>query len=258
MSGEISDTNTTALFEYLQRLGDNCLILGHRNSEWCGHAPALEEDIALANVALDMIGQTQLWLGLAGEIEGKGRSADDLAYLRDAFDFRNVLMVELPNGDFAHTLMRQFLFDAWHLPLLQALQHSSYQPIAEIAEKAAKEVAYHRERSGDLVIRLGDGSAESHRRMQSALHELWSYTGEMLEGDAIDQSLLENGIVPDPAAVAAVWREHVQATLKQATLRAPENDHVRRGGKRGAHTEHLGFILAEMQFLQRAYPGAVW
>ena len=253
-----SDPDLTALFEYLLRLGDNCLILGHRNSEWCGHAPVLEEDIALANVALDMIGQTQLWLGLAGEIEDKGRSADDLAYLRDAFDFRNLLLVELPNGDFAHTLMRQFLFDSWYLPLLNELQHSNFQPIAEIAEKAAKEVAYHRERSSDLVIRLGDGSGESHRRMQAALDDFWSYTGEMLEGDAIDQVLLDDGIVPDPTKVASLWREHVEATLRQATLRPPETEQVHRGGKRGAHTEHLGFILAEMQFLQRAYPGARW
>lgn len=253
-----SDANVTALFEYLQRLGDNCLVLGHRNSEWCGHAPALEEDIALANVALDMIGQTQLWLELAGEIEGKGRSSDDLAYLRDAIDFRNLLLVELPNGDFAHTLMRQFLFDAWHLPMLNHLQHSTHQRIAEIAEKAAKEVAYHLERSSDLVIRLGDGTEESHNRMQTALDALWSYTGEMLESDSVDQVLLADGIVPDPATLAVSWREHVAQVLEQATLQPPETGHVRRGGKRGAHSEHLGFILAEMQFLQRAYPGAVW
>lgn len=258
MTKDVSDATTQALFEYLQRLGDNCLILGHRNSEWCGHAPALEEDIALANVALDMIGQTQFWLELAGKIEGKGRSADDLAYLRDAFDFRNLLMLELPNGDFGHTLMRQFLFDAWHLPLLNHLQQSSNKDIAEIAEKAAKEVAYHLERSTDLVIRLGDGSPESHQRMQNALDALWSYTGEMLEGDEIDQTLLAEGIVPDPASIAALWREHVTTALHEATLQIPETTHVRRGGKTGAHSEHLGYILTEMQFLQRAYPGAVW
>lgn len=258
----MTDTNLTsdtrALFEYLQRMGDNCLILGHRNSEWCGHAPALEEDIALANVALDMIGQTQFWLELAGKIEGKGRTADDLSYLRDAYDFRNLLMLELPNGDFGHTLMRQFLFDAWHLPQLIELRNSSYKAIADIAEKATKEVTYHLERSTDLVIRLGDGSEVSHLRMQSALDALWSYTGEMLEGDDIDQALMLEGIVPDPAVVAQRWREHVDATLAQATLTPPDSTHVRRGGKRGAHSEHLGYILAEMQFLQRAYPGATW
>ena len=163
-----------ALFEFLQRMGDNALILGHRVSEWCGHSPALEEDIALSNTALDLIGQTQLWLGLAGEVEGKGRSADDLAYLRDALDFRNVLIVERPNGDFGKTLMRQFLFDAWHYQQLKALKGSSDRRIAEIAEKAFKEVSYHLERSGDLVIRLGDGTAESHRRMQEALDDLWT------------------------------------------------------------------------------------
>ncbi|MGQ3296529.1 MAG: 1,2-phenylacetyl-CoA epoxidase subunit PaaC, partial [Shinella sp.] len=162
-----------ALLEFLARIGDNALILGHRVSEWCGHAPALEEDIALANTALDLIGQTQLWLGLAGEVEGKGRSADDLAYLRDGYDFRNILLVERPNGDFGKTLMRQFLFDAWHYLLLKALKSSTETRIAEIAEKAFKEVSYHLDRSRDLVIRLGDGTAESHRRMQDALDDLW-------------------------------------------------------------------------------------
>lgn len=246
------------LFELLLRMGDNCLILGHRISEWCGHSPALEEDIALANVALDMIGQTRLWLELAAEVEAAGRTADDLAFLRDTFDFRNLLLVERPNGDFGHTLMRQYLFDAWHLPMLTGLMHSSERRVAEIAEKASKEVAYHLERSHDLVVRLGDGTAESHRRMQSALDDLWSYTGEMLESDEVDQALLDQGIVPEPASVSTAWTEQVSATLNAATLRWPENSHVRRGGKRGVHSEHLGFVLAEMQFLQRAYPGATW
>jgi len=246
------------LFEFLLQMGDNCLVLGHRNSEWCGHAPALEEDIAVANVSLDLIGQTQLWLALAGEVEGKGRAADDLAYLRDAFDLRNLLLVERPNTDFALTLVRQYLFDAWHLPMLKALVISTDQRIAEIAEKSIKEVAYHLDRSSDLIIRLGDGSEESHRRMQQSVDELWSYTGEMLEFDDLQESLVSEGIVPATETIADTWTQHVSTTLKAATLELPANDFVRRGGKNGIHSEHLGFLLAEMQFLQRAYPGASW
>lgn len=252
------NNGNSGLFEFLLQMGDNCLILSHRNSQWCGHGPALEEDIAISNISLDLIGQTQLWLGLAGEIEGAGRSADDLAYLRDAFDFRNVLLVERPNDDFGLTLMRQFLFDAWHLPMLRGLMESTDKRIAEIAEKSVKEVAYHLERSSDLIIRLGDGSAESHRRMQTSLDELWSYTGEMLEFDDLDQSLISEGVVPKADAIADAWNTHISQALKLATLKMPENDFVRRGGKNGMHSEHLGFVLAEMQFLQRAYPGATW
>lgn len=247
-----------ALLEFLLRLGDNALILGHRVSEWCGHGPALEEDIALANTALDMIGQTQLWLGLAAEVEGKGRSADDLAYLRDGSAFRNLLLVERPNGDFGKTLMRQFLFDAWHFLLLQGLKASTDRRIADIAEKASKEVAYHLERSRDLVIRLGDGTAESHRRMQEALDDLWPYTGEMFLGDAADRELADAGIAPDPASLKAGWDGIVSEALSEATLKKPADGYMHKGGKRGVHTEHLGYILAELQFLQRAYPGATW
>ena len=252
------DDKNSGLFKFLLQMGDNCLILAQRNSEWCGHGPALEEDIAVANISLDLIGQTQLWLGLAGEIEGAGRSADDLAYLRDAFDFRNLLLLERPNEDFGLTLMRQFLFDAWHLPMLKGLMESTYKRIAEIAEKCVKEVAYHLERSTDLIIRLGDGSTESHRRMQTSLDELWSYTGEMLDFDDLDSSLLSTGVVPEAETIADAWKTHVTSALKQATLRVPDSDFVRRGGKDGIHSEHLGFLLAEMQFLQRAYPGASW
>lgn len=247
-----------ALFEFLTRMGDNTLILGHRVSEWCGLSPVLEEDIALANVALDMIGQTQLWLGLAGEVEGKGRTADNLAYLRDAGAFRNLLLVERPNGDFGQTLMRQFLFDAWHFEMLTALEKSTDARVAEIAAKAVKEVAYHLERSSDLIIRLGDGTAESHKRMQAALDDQWSYTGEMFLSDDTDKAMAEAGIAPDPASLRAAWTAVVKSVLEEATLTIPESGYAHKGGKRGVHTEHLGFILAEMQFLQRAYPGAVW
>ena len=245
-------------FEYLLRLGDNALIMSHRVGEWCGHGPALEEDIALSNVALDLLGQAQLWLGLAGEIEGAGRSADDLAYRRDAGAFRNVLLVERPNGDYAHTLMRQFLFDAWHIELIGALTRSSDARICEIAAKAQKEVAYHVERSAELVIALGDGTAESHERMQTALGALWRYTGELFLADAIEQRLAAAAVVPAPEGLKPAWTRTLEAVLAEATLKSPASGFAHKGGKNGRHTEALGFILAEMQFLQRAYPDARW
>lgn len=246
------------LFTGLTRLGDTTLILGHRVSEWCGHAPILEEDIALANMALDLIGQTQLWLGLAGEVEGRGRDADALAFRRDAWDFHNLLLVERPNGDFGVTLMRQFLFDAWHLPMLKALEGSTDARIAAIARKAGKEVAYHLERSADLVIRLGDGTEESHRRMQGALDALWGYTGEMFLGDAVDQRLAEAGVMPAPESLRAVWDQTVDSVLAEATLVRPASDFAHKGGKQGRHSEHMGHLLTTMQWLQRAYPDAKW
>jgi len=252
-------TRDEALFQFLLRMGDNTLILGHRVSEWCGHAPVLEEDIALANTALDLIGQTQFWLGLAGEVEGQGRSADDLAFLRDAWDFRNLLLVELPNGDFGQTLMRQFLFDAFQSVLLGRLMTSSDARVAEIAAKASKEVAYHVERSADTVVGLGDGTAESHARMQAALNYLWPYVGEMFLGDAVDAAMAEAGIAPDPASLRADFNALVERVLSEATLGIPKGEFAHKGGRNGyMHTEHLGHLLATMQWLQRAYPGASW
>jgi ring-1,2-phenylacetyl-CoA epoxidase subunit PaaC len=253
-----------ALFEFLLRMGDSTLILGHRVSEWCGHAPALEEDIALANVALDLIGQTQMWLGLAGEIEGHikgkelGRNADALAYLRDASDFRNALITERPNGDFGTTTMRQYLFDSVHFILLGKLEKSSDARVAQIAAKAIKEVAYHVERSADLVVRLGDGTAESHARMQAALDDLWGYTGEFFLGDSVDDAMAAAGIAPDPADLRATWLADVSAVLREATLEIPTSTYAHKGAKKGVHSEHLGPVLAQMQFLQRAYPGCTW
>ncbi|MCA8869319.1 MAG: phenylacetate-CoA oxygenase subunit PaaC [Rhodobacteraceae bacterium] len=247
-----------ALFEFLLRMGDSTLILSHRISEWCGHAPVIEEDIALANTALDLIGQTQFWLELAGEVEGKGRTADNLAHLRDAWDFRNLLLVERPNGDFGKTLMRQFLFDVWQSLMLAKLKGSSDQRIADIAEKASKEVAYHVERSANTVISLGDGTEESHQRMQDALEDLYPYVGEMFIGDKVDEVLVKAGIAPDPASLRAEYDRIVGDVMYKATLQLPEDDFAHQGGKTGRHTEHLGYILADMQFLQRAYPGAEW
>ena len=252
-------TDQAALFEYLLRLGDNTLVLGHRVSEWCGHAPVLEEDIALANIALDLIGQTQMWLGLAGAIEGKGRTADDLAMLRDVWDFRNVLLVEQPNGDFGQTILRQFLFDAFHFDLLTALTHASDDRIAGIAAKSVKEVTYHLERSAETVIGLGDGTDESHRRMQAALDLLWPYAGEMFVADAVDDALHAAGIAPDLTVLRTSFDARIADVMAQATLVLPNSGFAHSGGKTGfRHTEHLGHLLTQMQWLQRAYPGATW
>jgi ring-1,2-phenylacetyl-CoA epoxidase subunit PaaC len=245
-----------ALFEFLLRMGDNTLILGHRLSAWCGHAPMLEEDIATANIALDLIGQTQLWLGLAGEIEDQCRSADDLAYLRDVMDFHNFLLVERPNGDYGQTLMRQFLFDAWHKPMLAELSKSDDARISAIAQKSFKEATYHLERTGDLVVRLGDGTAESHKRMQTALDTLWPYTGEMFQADHIDDALA--GTVADLSIVHHEFSQTLQTVFSAASMKHPTDAFAHKGGKTGRHSEHLGHLLAEMQFLQRAYPGATW
>lgn len=248
-----------ALFDYLLRMGDTTLILSHRLSEWCGHAPTIEEDLALPNVALDLIGQTRLWLGLAGEVEGRGRDADALAYLRTERQFRNLLLVEQPNGDFALTLARQFLFDAWHLELLGALTGSRHERIAEIAAKGLVEARYHLARSGEWVVRLGDGTEESQRRTQTALDALWRYTGELFEGDAVEDELAAAGTVARAAGLKPAWDKRVTEVLAAATLTRPADGWMARGGKTtGVHTEHLGYLLAEMQSLPRAYPGARW
>lgn len=246
-------------FDYLLRLGDNALVLSQRLCEWVGKGPALEEDMALANTALDLIGQARLWLAYAGEVEGVGRSEDQLAYLRDAHQFRNLLVVERPNGDYADTLMRQYLFDSWHLLLLEQLTRSSDERIAAIAEKAKKEVTYHLRRSADLVVRLGDGTDESRRRMQAALDDLWMYTGEMFEADAVDGVLEAQGVAGGVGALREPWLAQVGSTLAAATLAMPSPEAwMQKGGKQGRHSEHMGYLLAEMQFLQRAYPGLQW
>jgi ring-1,2-phenylacetyl-CoA epoxidase subunit PaaC len=251
-----------ALFDYLLRLGDSPLILAQRLGAWIGKGPVLEEDMALANVGLDLLGQARMWLTYAGEIEarygGRGRTEDQLAFLRDGGDFRNLLLAEQPNGNFADTIARQFLFDAWHELALDALSRSRDERIAGIAAKAAKEVAYHVERSGDWVIRLGDGTEASHAKMQSAIDNLWTFTGEMFVADADERALIDAAIAADVGALAAPWQQRVGAVLAEATLTTPAAMHMQRGGKQGVHTEHLGYVLAEMQFLQRAYPGAQW
>jgi ring-1,2-phenylacetyl-CoA epoxidase subunit PaaC len=253
-----TETEDRAPFEYLLRLGDNDLILGHRLSEWCGHGPVLEEDIALSNIALDLIGQATLWLGHAAGIEGAGRNADELAYKRDVLDWRNTMLVEQPNGDFAVTIARQFLFDCHHHALLEALIKAGDRDITAIAAKALKEVAYHRRHSGEWLIRLGDGTEESHDRAQAALDQLWGYTHELFEPDEVDLAASALGVGIDPSTLKAPWNEMVNTVLDEATLRRPDDSWSVRGGRQGIHSEHLGFILAEMQFLPRAYPDARW
>ncbi|MFS2115118.1 1,2-phenylacetyl-CoA epoxidase subunit PaaC [Herbaspirillum frisingense] len=249
----------TSKTDYVRRLGDNVLVLSQRLSEWCGKGPALEEDMALINVSLDLIGQARLWLSYAGELEGQGRSEDQLAFLRDAHQFHNLLLVELPNGSYADTLARQFLFDVWHYFLLQGLCQSDDARIVEIAQKCLKEVTYHVRRSTDLVIRLGDGTEESHRRMQVAIDNLWMYTGELFTPDALDTAMQQQGLAPALDELQQKWQQHVTEVLQLATLRIPATGlWMQSGGKQGRHTEHLGYLLAEMQFLQRSYPGAAW
>lgn len=252
-------TTQHALTEYLLRLGDSDIILAQRLCEWVGNAPALEEEMALGNVALDLIGQARSWLEYAAELQGEGHSADDLCFGRNEREYRNLLITEQANGNYADTLARQYLFDAWHYYLLQALSDSKDARIAAIAAKALKEVTYHLRRSSAWIKRLGDGTDESHQKMQQAIDDIWTYSGEMLMADDIDNLLVEAGIAPDSAAIKAQWQAHVNATLKEATLDCPPMDsYMQQGGKQGLHTEQLGFLLAEMQFLPRAYPDAVW
>lgn len=248
---------TGSLFEYVLRIGDNALILGQGVSAWCGHAPALEEDIALANTALDLIGQASLWLDYAGKIEGNGRTADDLAFLRSEREFKNVLLVEQPNGDYGHTLMRQFLFDAWHFPLLAQLSQSSDETISAIATRAVKEANYHLDRSADLVAKLGAGTPESHKRMQTALNALWSFAGECFEADDIDLAAEREGYGARLGDLRIRFDETTSRVFEEASLTVPDAP-VRRGGKTGYHSEAFGFLLAEMQVLQRSFPGAKW
>jgi ring-1,2-phenylacetyl-CoA epoxidase subunit PaaC len=246
------------LCEYLLRLADDRLVLGHRVSEWCGHAPILEEDIALANIALDLIGQANLLLTAAGAAEGKGRDADALAFLRDELDYRNVLIVELPRGDFAFTIARQFFFSAHALALTDALKASANAELGGLAGKMNKESRYHVRHSGDWMLRLGDGTDESHQRAQDAVNELWRYTGELFMTDDIEQRLVAAGLAVDSSTLEPAWRAQVDDVLKRAGLTTPGVAWMQRGGRFGRHTEHLGHMLAEMQILQRQHPGASW
>ena len=245
-------------FRYVLRLADTSLVLGQRLSEWVGHAPSLEEDLALGNIALDLIGQARLLLAYAGRLEGRGRDEDALAFLRDAPQFCNVALAEQPNGDFGATIVRQALIDAWQLELYHSLAGSRDEPLADIAVKALKECRYHWRFSSGWLVRLGDGTEESHARVQAALDDLWRFTAELITPDALDVQMASQGIAPPLAVVRSRWEARIAGALAEAKLQQPPARHYPWHGKRGVHTEHLGHLLAQMQYLQRAHPGATW
>ena len=247
-----------ALFRYVLRLGDLSLVLGQRLGEWVGHAPALEEDLGLANIALDLIGQARLLLTYAGEIEGRGRDEDQLAFLREQGEFLNAVLAEQPNGDFGQTIVRQVLIDAYQLELYERMSSSSDTRLAAIAAKSVKEVRYHLRYSGGWLVRLGDGTDESRARVASALETLWPYTVELFVEDDLDRAMAAAGIAPRLAEVRAAWISRIEALLAEATLQLPKDRPHAWHGKRGQHSEHLGYLLAEMQHMQRSYPGARW
>ena len=245
--------------QYILRLGDTCLILGQRLAEWCGHAPVLEEDIAMANMALDLIGQARALLGRAGETEGRGHDEDQLAFLRDERDYRNLTIVELPRGDFAFTVLRNAMVATLLKLLWQRLSEGSTDAeLAAIAGKAVKEARYHQRHAADWVVRLADGTDESRRRTEAALRELWRYVAEMFEADAVDRHAQASGLGPSWAELREPWRAAMTEILDEAGLAMPAESAFRSTGKSGLHTEHMGYILTDMQYLQRAFPGGVW
>ena len=251
-------TTQEAFYTYIVRLGDDSLILGQRLSEWCGHGPVLEEDIALTNIALDLIGQTNNLYELAVSIENKGKNIDQLAFLRLEKEYENLLLVEQPNVDFGYTIVRQFFFDVYRKLVFEALCNSTDERLAGIAEKSLKETKYHLKHSSEWVIRLGDGTEESHRRVQEAVNTLWKFTDELFYQDEVDQNVIELGLGVDNSNFKATWNSHVEHVLTEATLTIPSNSWQHAGGRKGIHTEHFGYLLSEMQYMQRAYPNMEW
>lgn len=245
-------------FRYALHLGDTSLILAQRLGEWVGHAPALEEDLALANISLDLVGQARYLLTFAGELESQGRSEDDLAFLRDPADFANLNLVEQPNVDFGHTIVRQFLVDAWQLEVFERLQSSSEPKLAELAAKALKETRYHFRFSAGWMVRLGDGTAESHQRVQAALDALWRFTHELFAPSDVDQQAAALGIAPDLASLRSSWLDRINHVLQEATLTKPADVAYVWHGKRGQHSDYLSRLLTDMQYMQRTYPGVQW
>jgi ring-1,2-phenylacetyl-CoA epoxidase subunit PaaC len=248
----------TPLLNLVLRRADDALILGHRLSEWCGHAPLVEEDIALANIALDLIGQARSLYDYAARVEGSGLSEDHFAYRREQHQYRNCLLVEQPNGDFAATIVRQVLFSAFMDLYWREMVKSRDETLAAIAAKAEKETAYHLRHSAEWLIRLGDGTEESNARAQAALDELWPYTAELFATDETERSLARSDIAPDSSSLQEPWQKRIEPILREATLNIPNAIWMQSGGRAGRHTEHLGYILADLQFLQRAHPEAVW
>lgn len=247
-----------ALCDYVLHLADTNLILGQRICEWCGHGPVLEQDIALSNIGLDLLGQTRSLYQYAAELQGEGKTEDDLAFLRNERQFKNLLLSEQPNGDFGYTIVRQFLYEAYQQLLLAELKKSNNEQLAAIAEKSLIETNYHYKWSAEWVIRLGDGTDESKSRIQKSINEIWTYSGEMFIPTADEQLLTNIGLIPDLAGLKEPWMQKVKAVFAEATLTVPEEMYMQRGGKTGVHTEHLGYMLAEMQYLQRQYPGQTW
>jgi ring-1,2-phenylacetyl-CoA epoxidase subunit PaaC len=248
----------TPLVLYALRRADDALILGHRLSEWCGHAPMLEEDMALSNIALDLLGQARELFGYAAKIEDKGNDEDKLAYLRDERQYRNLLLLEQPNGDFARTMVRQLFYSAFADPYWRAMMASTDPMLAAIAAKSEKESAYHLRHASEWIIRLGDGTAESHRRAQEAIEHLWAFTGELFLADDSERGLIDLGIAIDPASLRASWQATVAAVLDEATLTLPKSTWMQQGGRGGRHSEHLGHLLSELQSMQRTFPGLTW
>jgi ring-1,2-phenylacetyl-CoA epoxidase subunit PaaC len=249
----------TPLVLYALRRADDALILGHRLSEWCGHAPAMEEDMALANMGLDLLGQARELYSYAADVEGKGNDEDKFAYLRDVRQYRNLLLLEQPNGDFARTMVRQFFYAAFADLYWRAMMKSSDATLAAIAAKSEKESAYHLRHSSEWMVRLGDGTEESHRRAQDAVDDLWAYTGEMFQVDESERALIERGVVAvDPATLHPQWLTTVSAVVGEATLALPKSGWMQQGGRSGKHSEHLGHLLSELQSMQRTFPGATW
>ena len=251
-------TSNQTLFSYVLRLADDHLILSQRLGEWCGEAPTLEEDLALANIALDLIGQARALYAYAGQVEGKGRDEDQLAFMRYERDYQNLLITEQPNGDFAHTIVRQFFISAYMDPFWRKMESSKDDMLAAIAAKASKEVTYHLRHTSEWVIRLGDGTRESHERMFEALDDLMMFTGELFEMDAVAQEMLQSGVGVDASDLKAEWQQTVQTILQEATLELPKAGHMQTGGRTGRHSEHLGHILSELQYMQRSFPGLTW
>lgn len=254
----MTDTKLSSIVDYSIRLADDSLTLGHRLSEWCSNGPFLEEDIALINVALDYVGRAKMFYEYAATTEGKGRSEDDICYLRDAREYRNLLINELPRGDFAFTIVRQVFIDTFNMLFYTELLKSTDKTLAAIAGKSIKETKYHLRRSQEWLVKLGDGTEESHNRCQNAIEELWDYVTEMFDMDALENGLVEQGVAVDRAALRNPWQKLVKEVCDEATLQLPDHDIAIRGGRIGIHTEHLGYLLAELQFVQRAYPGNTW
>lgn len=248
-----------ALFNTVLSLADSTLILSHRLSEWCGHGPIIEQDIAMSNIALDLIGESRNFYDYAAKLEGAGKTEDDYAYFRESKEYKNALICEQPNGDFAYTVVRQFLFDSWHVHFLEALKNSSDKTLAAIAEKSFMEVSYHIKWSSEWMIRLGDGTETSKQKIEAALKNMWAFGGELLEATEDEKILIAAGILPDFEPLKELWMKQVEMILTQATLEVPTTRNtIQTGGKTGRHSEHLSYLLAEMQSVQRAYPGLKW